>query len=106
MGVDDSVFDYAEVMFKNILMEICVWSDVEFEEAENIVENAPEELKDEWREFLWQFDVRDFKPTNLFKEECRYHLICVMVERAYALKQVVAKYIYEESKKRSDAENK
>ena len=106
MGVDDAVFDFAELMFKHILREICVWSDLEFDEAYGIVESAPEELKDEWRSFLWDFDVRDFKPTEMFKEECRYHLICVIVDRAYDLKQVVAKYIYEEAKKRDDTKNK
>ena len=103
MGVDDSVFDYANDMFKSILREVCVWSDVEFEEAMSIIESAPEELKDEWREFLWHFDVRDFKPSDyLFKEEYRYHLICVIVDRAYDLKQVVTKYIYDEAKKREE----
>ena len=96
MGVDDSVSDYAYYLFEEVLDEICVWSDVvSLDEAREIIAEVPEELKDKWYDFLWKFDVRDFKPTKMFKEEYQYNLFSVLTERAYDLKGIVIKYINE-----------
>lgn len=98
MGVDDVMCDWSYSLFNEILGEACVWCDaVSYDEAEKIISEVDDKTKEEWYNFLWNYDVSSWKPTiddrSLPGRDYTNKIYDALEYRAYDLKGIVMDYI-------------